>query len=69
MTVQGPKLDPNIRDTYVGKYGRVVAGGFTIHVKIKDARSAYGRVDLLVTPMAGAGDKWVRATSIDHVWE
>jgi len=69
MTIQGPKLDPAVRDTYVDKYGRVNAAGFTIHVKIKDARSAYGRIDLLVTPVAGSGTKWVRADNVDHVWE
>lgn len=32
-----------------------------VSVTIQDVRTAYGRVDALVTPCAGSGQRWVSA--------
>ncbi len=37
----------------------LVVGGLNITVKILDVRSAFGRTDYQVTPVAGSGVKWV----------
>lgn len=40
---------------------------FRVWVIILDARTAYGRTDALVTPMAGEGQAWVNSDSIDEL--
>jgi hypothetical protein len=48
---------------YVGKqadwapYG--VRGTCTVRITIKDARAMFGRIDLLVAPVAGTGITWI----------
>jgi hypothetical protein len=37
----------------------VTAEGLEVEVDILDARQAYGRTDLLVSPKAGSGQAWV----------
>ena len=34
-------------------------------VEIVEVRTAYGRVDYLIRPIAGEGDKWVSQISLD----
>lgn len=54
-TTEGkPDLD-SLRD----RSGIMVMNDLTIEVKITDARNRYGHLDLLVTPVAGSGEKWV----------
>lgn len=65
----GPPVKESIRETYVNRYGRLEADGFRFNVKIKDVRNRYGNLDVLVTPMAGDGEKWVSVHRIDHVWD
>ena len=36
-------------------------------VEIVEVRSAYGRMDYLIRPVAGEGDKWVAQVSLDRV--
>lgn len=52
----------------VGKNGvaRLVAGSTTlqVEVEIRDARSAFGRLDVLVRPIAGEGEAWVSLDSV-----
>jgi hypothetical protein len=44
----------------IGKSGRLeVEKNFIVAVTILDARSAFGRMDLEVTPANGSGSKWV----------
>lgn len=33
-------------------------------VKLIDARKVYGRVDVLITPVNGSGQKWVERNSV-----
>jgi hypothetical protein len=49
---------------YVGKTGAIDAGGLTVAVKITDARTRYGHLDLYVTPVTGYGDRWVEYKNI-----
>lgn len=43
----------------IGKEVVLSTDGLKIKVKIKDARHAFGRTDVLVTPVAGSGEAWV----------
>lgn len=38
--------------------------GLTVDVKILDVREVYGRVDFLVTPVAGSGQVWKQAGNV-----
>jgi hypothetical protein len=49
----------------VGRRARIKVGAMLVLVKVVDARSAYGRDDVLITPQAGEGRQWVRLTSIE----
>ena len=44
----------------IGKKGYVDAEDFTIEVEVIDARVRFGETDVLVRPVAGRGEKWVR---------
>lgn len=53
---------------FIGKEGlaRLVAstngkGSVLVPVKVKDARSVFGRVDVLVSPIGGEGELWMDA--------
>ena len=39
-------------------------GGLAFPVKILDARKVWGRVDVLINPIGGSGEKWVEASSL-----
>lgn len=36
----------------------------SVKVWIKDVRTSFGRIDALVTPVAGSGEKWVSSDRI-----
>ena len=46
---------------YKGMTGRISVDDLEIDVEVDDARLAYGRLDLRVTPKSGHGSKWVSA--------
>lgn len=50
---------------YVTKTGAIDADGLSIHVRINEARTRYGHLDLLVTPLAGSGQRWVEYKNIE----
>lgn len=59
-------------DSYIGvkgnlPVGRNRAGGYdlTVRVIVRDVRLAFGRIDLLVEPLAGTGSKWVNQANIE----
>ncbi len=60
------------RDNLVGKRGwldvpkpyKSTGPLFVIGVRILDARSAYGRIDVLVEPESGEGQAWVSADRV-----
>ena len=39
-------------------------GFVTVEIEVTDARTAFGRIDLEVTPVAGSGRMWVSADSV-----
>lgn len=50
---------------YVGRKGLLSMGGIiAIEVKSLDAREVYGRLDILVEPIAGTGKAWVAESRI-----
>lgn len=58
---------PQALADYIGKEGnwRVVSD-IRVRVKIKGARFVYGRLEYLVTPIAGSGDAWVQSVKTDE---
>lgn len=47
---------------YIGRTGdwTVNAGaGVSVKVTVEDARVMFGRVDFLITPVAGSGTQWI----------
>lgn len=52
--------------SFIGRTGlmAIPRTALQVEVRVSDARSAFGRVDLLVTPTAGAGSDWVARTNI-----
>ena len=51
------------KELYLGRPCSLVLvgrGSMTVAVDVKDARWSYGRVELLVAPVAGAGSAWVK---------
>lgn len=48
----------------LGQTGTLELGALRIEVKIVDLREVYGRVDFLVTPVAGSGQVWKAESSV-----
>ena len=38
--------------------------GMEWHVRLLDARMVYGRIDILISPVTGRGQKWVEKSTI-----
>lgn len=50
---------------YVGKKGLLNFGGtIAIEITSKDAREVFGRLDVLVEPVAGTGEAWVAESRV-----
>jgi hypothetical protein len=43
----------------LGKIGQVAFEGYTLDVKILDARPSFGRIDYMVEPVSGSGTLWI----------
>jgi hypothetical protein len=41
-----------------------VLPGLDVNVRITDVRSAFGRIDVKVTPIAGIGETWVNVNRV-----
>ena len=52
---------PGVSRSLVGARGRIVIGGLDFDVLVLDTRSVYGRLELRVRPVRGAGDVWIKA--------
>ena len=48
----------------LNKRATVELNGMTVNVKILDGREAYGRTDVLITPISGSGQTWVSAERV-----
>ena len=44
---------------YIGQTLTVACKGMAVDVKVIDARTRFGRVDLKVEPVSGAGTAWI----------
>jgi hypothetical protein len=51
-------------NAYIGKVGHLDFDGLTVQVKVTDARVRFGHVDLLLTPTAGTGTRWIQADRV-----
>lgn len=52
---------------YIGRpalFSTVEKSDVSFMVKVKDAREAYGRINLLVVPDKGTGETWVNVESL-----
>jgi hypothetical protein len=43
-----------------------VSDGIKIPVKVKDARSIFGRTELKVTPIGGSGETWITVGNFEE---
>lgn len=51
-------------EKYVGKKGRILAGGLGVDVEIVDVKMSYGKERFLVIPIAGDGATWVESVKL-----
>lgn len=57
-----PARDQAERLGTIGKL--LIAEGLLVEVRILDAKSAYGQERLLVSPVSGSGEAWVKADRV-----
>jgi hypothetical protein len=53
--------------TYRGRVGLVNVDDLKVEVRVTDARLRFGHLDLLVTPVAGQGERWIEQHRIELV--
>ena len=46
---------------WLGRVGTVLEGSCRVEYRVADAKQAWGKTRLLVTPVAGSGAKWIEA--------
>ena len=51
--------------TYRDRQGFIKVDDLRVEVKVTDARLRFGHLDLLVTPVAGSGERWVEQHRVD----
>ena len=51
----------------VGREGYLRIEQLMVKVQIHRAKTAFGRVDFLITPIGGAGEQWVSAERVKPV--
>jgi hypothetical protein len=66
-----PSIQPRPRNLtgfdladHIGRTGSLRVGELKIDVRIADARQVWGRLDYLVSPVAGQGAEWVSAERV-----
>lgn len=47
------------------KRGRITFRGLRVDVRVVDSRTAYGRKELLVRPVAGIGSTWISVANVE----
>lgn len=55
------KVDLN---AYIGLHAEYEFGDLTVKTIIRDARTRFGHLDLLITPISGAGERWVERKNL-----
>lgn len=63
--MDGGEMTHSEASELIGTQANWLLSDVTVTVRILDARWAYGRVDLLVTPSNGDGETWVSADRVD----
>ena len=48
----------------IGKYFKIQIENLIVDVVIKAAKPAFGRVDVLVSPVSGSGQQWVNSNRL-----
>ena len=48
----------------IGKYFKLPIEEIIVDVMVKDVKAAFGRVDVLVAPVSGSGQKWVNSARL-----
>lgn len=66
MTTQQMLDDISARTGGTGEGVITAADGLFVGVKILDARRSFDRIDILVTPLAGHGEKWVNVERLQR---
>ncbi len=65
MTDSLKDLVAGIKTDSTGKaIGRLAVDGLRIDVAILDIRKVWARIDYLVTPLQGSGEKWVSSDRV-----
>ncbi len=44
--------------------GNIYLDGLTVRVRVLDAKTVVGRIEVLVTPIEGSGERWVNLDSL-----
>lgn len=52
----------------IGRRGMLRCDGLVVEVNILDVKESYGQVRYLVSPVAGACEKWVNDTSLESTY-
>ena len=55
--------DTNLQD-FEGKTGSIDFDGLVVEIRVSRARFRYGHIDLLVTPKAGTGERWIERNRV-----
>jgi hypothetical protein len=63
--VKNADFAPGQLDSFSGKIGLMDVDGLNFEVRIAGARVRFGHLDFLVTPVNGAGEKWIESHRID----
>jgi hypothetical protein len=48
----------------IGRDAAYRVAGLTMAVRVVDARTRFGGVDVLISPVAGSGEQWVQVDSV-----
>ena len=49
----------------IDRTGEYIINGMIFYVKIKDVKSSYGNIRVLIEPLQGNGNSWVNLDSIN----
>lgn len=52
-------------DAYKGRTGNLNVDKLKVAITVTDARMRYGHLDLLVTPVAGEGQRWIEQHRVE----
>lgn len=54
-------------NTYKNRQGVINVDDLKVEVTVEDARMRFGHLDLLVTPVAGSGQRWIEQHRVQIV--